>query len=165
MTSPDAIPPATPLSQVHTPSADELGARLQARLDQIERNPDLAAHRHVSDRVTTDPARVEPSHNDPIAGVADLNAQLDLLRHQLEGAFDDIEQRIAAADHRAQAAATAAEAADQRAQVASARAANVLAAVDALTAELDRLVDELPPESIQRLRAAVGRLRGRVQSA
>jgi len=153
---PDAPPPVP----------DDIGARLQARVSQLEHSAEvLRPHRHAHDRVPVAPDRVEPASTDPAAGVADLNAQLELLRGQLEDAFDDVDARIEVLRDQAARAEQRAGEADSRAQVASARAANVLAAVDALAAELDRLVAELPEEQTQRMRSAVDRLRARLQSA
>ena len=155
-----SVPDAPP------PVPADIGARLEARLSQLEHSGELTRpRRHDHDRMPVAPDRVEPSAGDPAAGVADLNAQLELLRSQLEDAFDDVEARLDLAREQAARAEHRADEADSRAQVASARAANVLAAVDALASELDRMVAELPEDQILRMRGAVDRLRQRLQSA
>lgn len=161
-------PTSVPVPDAPPPVPDDIGFRLQARLEQFEHTADLTAPRrpprHDHDRVPV-PDGEHPPSDDPAAGVADLNRQLNVLRHQLEAAFDEIDERIAALEAKAAAASARADEADHRAQVASARAANVLAAVEALTADLDRVAPTLEPEQHQRLRAAVDRLRTRLQSA
>lgn len=155
-----SVPDAPP------PVPDDIGARLEARLSQLEHSGELTRlRRHDHDRVPVAPDRVEPAATDPVAGVAGLNAQLELLRNQLEDAFDDVDARLEVVRDQAARAEHRADEAHSRAQIASALAANVLAAVDALTAELDRVMAELPEEQILRVRGAVDRLRQRLQSA
>jgi hypothetical protein len=153
-----------PVPDAPPPVPDDIGARLEARLHVLEASGPTVRPRHDHDRVPA-AERVPPSASDPAAGVADLNAQLELLRSQLEDAFDDVDARIAVAADQAARAGRRADEADSRAQVASARAANVLAAVDALATELDRIIDELPEQQVLRVRGAVDRLRARLQSA
>jgi hypothetical protein len=145
----------------HRLPPDPLAARLQAHLERFEARPDLAEkvpHRH-----RLDDAGPHPDAHDSVAAIADLNAQLDVLRHQLDEAFDDVDARIAAAATRAQAADARAEEAEGRAQVASARAADVLTAVDELAAELTRLAQVVGPDELSSVRAAVDRVRARLQ--
>lgn len=148
---PDSSPlpdPAAPL-----PALDDLSARLQARVEAFEAHPEAADRRRG--RVPAEPAAQVHTVEE---GVADLNAQLDLLRSQLEDAFDEMEARIVAAERRAQEA-------DTRAQVASARAANVLEAVDKLAGELGRIVEVSSTEDQRLLRTAVDRLRQRLSAS
>jgi chromosome segregation ATPase len=145
----------------HRPPPDPLAARLQAHLERFEARPDLAEkvpHRH-----RLDDAGPHPDVHDSAAAITDLNAQLDLLRHQLDEAFDDVDARIAAAATRAQAADARAEAAESRAQVASARAAEARAALDELAAELTRLAQVEGSDLHRGVRAAVERVRARLQ--
>lgn len=142
--------------------ADDLAARLQARLATLESNPDLASvrlGRVPSPRPTSTPNTGTDLSPGPESvadgGVADLHDQLEVLRGQLEVAFDDVEARLAAAE-------ALAEEADSRAQVASARAANILYAVDELAAELSRIATTAPVD-VPRMRTAVDRLRSRLQ--
>lgn len=135
------------------PALDALSARLQARVEAFEAHPEAADRRHGRVRAQP-PAQVHTVEE----GVADLNAQLDLLRSQLEAAFDEMEARIAAAERRA-------EEADTRAQVASARAANVLEAVDKLAGELGRIVEVSSTDDQRMLRSAVDRLRQRLSAS
>ncbi len=140
--------------------ADSMAARLQARVEALEAQPEPLA-----------PARRIPTHTgSPVpeggrsAEVEDLHQQLEVLRDQLETAFDDVDERIAAADQRAAAAHVSAEAADARAQIASARAGNILYAVDDLAHELTRIAESNHPE-VGRLLSAVERLRARLHPA
>lgn len=141
---------------------DDLAARLQARLAAIEASPDRAGTRSGGTRARHDaPVRSSGVHlspgpaASPQASLADLHDQLEVLRGQLEDAFDDVEARLAAAQAQA-------EAADSRAQVASARAANILHAVDELAADLSRIAAASPAD-VPRLRSAVEKLRARLQ--
>lgn len=137
------------------PGADPVAVRLQARLEVIEATPELLQPSPPRRRV-----EAAPPHpglpGDHEAAIKDLNAQLDLLRDQLEAAFDDADTRIAAAQLRA-------EEADTRAQVASARAANVLAAVDGLIGDLTQIAEHSDAAGTRRIRAAADRLRQRIQ--
>jgi hypothetical protein len=122
------------------PATDPVAARLQARLEAIEASPEaVEPMRRRSPRL---PAPVAGDHLDVIA---DLNQQLDVLRDQLETAFDDSDRRIAAA----QAAADAAQA----------RMVDVSEALNQLAAELPHLVT---PGRGEELRQALSRLRARL---
>lgn len=94
-----------------------------------------------------------------------LEAQIKVLRRQLEDAFADVDDRIEAAGNRGIAAAKLAEEAGDRAQTALDRAARVIAAAEALGAELHRLTASLPDEVAGDVEAAVERFRSRLQSA
>jgi hypothetical protein len=136
------------------PAPDPLADRLQAHLERFEARPELAekpVHRH-----RLDDAGPHPDAHNSVAAIADVNAQLDLLRQQLDGAFHDVDARIEAANRLA-------EAAEARAQVASTRAADMLTAVDELAAELTRLAETVRSEDLSGVRAAVDRLRARLQ--
>jgi hypothetical protein len=149
-----ALPP------VAEPPLPALTRRLQARLEAIESNADLAVGRPAPRTRIAPPPPAHPV-DDP-AAIADLYEQLSLLRSQLETAFDEVDTRIAAAEQRAAMAQAQADAADSRAQVASARSANVLSAVDELAAELARIADGGHVD-VHGLRGAVERLRARLQ--
>jgi hypothetical protein len=136
------------------PAPDPLADRLQAHLERFEARPELAekpVHRH-----RLDDAGPHPDAHNSVAAIADVNAQLDLLRQQLDEAFHDVDARIEATNRLAEAAET-------RAQVASTRAADMLSAVDELAAELTRLAETVRSEDLRGVRAAVDRLRARLQ--
>jgi hypothetical protein len=132
-----------------------LNERLQERFEELDSHPDQLAptsRRRVPSPDTDSGAHALDPH------IHDLNSQLEVLRQQLEQAFDEVEARVAAAEARA-------DAADTRAQVASARAASVLAAVDDLAAELGRVATVSEDPQLGALRAAVDRMKTRLQSA
>jgi hypothetical protein len=149
---------------------DGVAQRLQARLESIEAQP---AQRTVASRVAHASSAFSAAASGPEPGsgsggmaghdaygaaIEDLNGQIDLLREQLEVAFDDIEGRIAAADARAGAA-------EEEARAASARAANVLYAVDDLVAQLTEATALGGPAGVERVREAVDELRRRLQAS
>lgn len=119
------------------PSDDALTARVQARLEAIEASPEALEPRRRS-------ARLPVPEVDDADVIADLNRQLDVLRDQLEVAFDDSDRRIADA----QAAADAAQA----------RVTEVVAAVEELMTELNGLEPSRPAD-LDALRAGIARFR------
>ncbi len=158
-TRPSAEPPAEPARPARSGDpVDPVAERIQARLAALESQPGELAPQ----RAPRGPLEATAPADTSADGIADLNAQLELLRDQLEVAFNEMEGRITAADKRAAAAEKRAEEADTRAQVASARAANVLYAVDDLAAELARAATRSSPDDVHRLRGAVDKLRSRL---
>jgi hypothetical protein len=120
------------------------------------------------------PLRHDPFSASDVPGSERWERSLQLLRDQLDQAFDDLEDRLAEAERRiglAEARASVAESragvAEQRATDAEQRANEAHLRVDELLAEIQRLGGTAPTEQAPRghdLRSALERLRHRLEA-
>ena len=126
--------------------AETVQARLQARLEAIEAGPDSHADTPRARRTAALEAKPLPGE------VADLHEQLDVLRSQLEAAFDDVDHRIAAASERAAAA-------EARVRLVETEFLGIL---NQLMSKLPQIVGPGRLEDLRDLRKSIDRLRDRL---
>jgi hypothetical protein len=138
---PDEIPPPPRPDAGRAPGT----SRVQQLLDDLARvsqrpepeAPDLPSARP---RVAAEPAN----------SVGDLARQLELLRHQLDDAFDDLERRLEEAETRAGVAEARASVAEARVSVAERRAGEAERRAEEAHLRVDDLhtlvTGEAPPE-------------------
>lgn len=152
-TAPALTPPATSPERVHQESERDMSIGGQGRRDPMvdrlqQRIADLETHADGL-HSTRGADVVDREHRGDDSGapsVADLNNDLDVLHRQLEDAFRETDDRIAALERMASGAAARAEAAFARVSSAQAQASRSEERADeavALTVELAATVEQL----------------------
>jgi hypothetical protein len=158
-------------------SPSNLGSRVQARLDDLDAGAAPSApDRPVGPAAALARAALAP---DPMwtgrpsgSPLEDVHRQLEVLRGQLDDAFDDLEQRLDDAEARASIAEARASVAESRSSAAEVRIAEAESRADDAHQRIDQLLAVLkdggldasptPGRSGSDLRSALDRLRSRL---